>query len=196
MSVQPFVIYLHGFLSSPQSKKAQQTLKYCSKTGLQDRIAVPSLGNGPLDTIKELRALIDAHQQDQIVLIGSSLGGYYATYLSQEYGFPAVLINPAVRPYELWESHLGEHRNYYSGEIHVVTKQHIEELQELNVIQLKNPSNFMVLVQTGDETLDYRQAVEKFSSSHCVIRENGSHSYDNFYKELPDIFDFLLSRIA
>jgi uncharacterized protein len=196
MSADPFVLYLHGFLSSPESKKAQQTIAYCEEIGLQQRIAVPQMRNGPAATIRELRVLIEAHQQDQIVLIGSSLGGYYATYLSEEYGIPAVLINPAVRPYELWETHLGEHRNYYSNEIHIVSREDIEELKDLEISPLKNPANFMLFVQTGDETLDYRQALEKFSSSSRVVRENGNHSYENFKLELPAIFDFLLSRIT
>lgn len=191
---EPFVLYLHGFLSSPQSKKAQQTIVYCEKIGLEQRIAVPQMSNGPADTIKELRALIEDHPHDQIGLIGSSLGGYYATCLSEHYEIPAVLVNPAVRPYDLWETHLGEHRNYYTDEIHTVSRQDIEALKELEVSQIKNPANFMLFVQTGDETLDYRQAVEKFSSSECVIRENGNHSYENFDTELPAIFDFLFSR--
>lgn len=194
MPAKPFVLYLHGFLSSPQSKKAQQTVSYCEQTGLQQRIAVPQMRNGPADTIKQLRTIIEDHPHDRIVLIGSSLGGYYATWLSEYYGIPAALINPAVRPYDLWETHIGEHRNYYTNEIHIVGRQDIEELKELEVSRLKSPENFMLFVQTGDETLDYRQAVEKFSSSGCVIRENGNHSYENFDTELPAIFDFLFSR--
>lgn len=195
MSANPLILYLHGFLSSPQSKKAQQTLRYCQRIGLQGSIKVPWMRNGPAQTVDELRAIIESHHEGKVVLIGSSLGGYYATFLAEEYGFPAVLINPAVRPFELWESHLGEHRNYYSGEVHLVTEQHIEELRELEKSRLNNPDNYLLLVQTGDETLDYRQALEKFASAHCMVRENGSHSYEGFEQELPTIFDFLLSRI-
>jgi predicted esterase YcpF (UPF0227 family) len=116
------VLYLHGFLSSPQSLKAQQTLAYCLEIGLGETIAIPLMNHGPAETIAQLHALIDENDTDQLVLMGSSLGGYYATYLSEFYQAPAVLINPAVRPYELWESHLGENRNYYSDEVHVVTR--------------------------------------------------------------------------
>lgn len=195
MSNKPFLLYLHGFLSSPLSKKARQTVLHCEQTGLVD-ISVPKLHSGPSDTIAELRVLIDALENARIVLMGSSLGGYYATFLAEEYGFPAVLINPAVRPFDFWRSHVGEHKNYYSDDVHVVTEKHIQELKDLEIINLTNPDNFMVLVQTGDETLDYRQAVEKFGSSHCIVRENGNHSYENFDSELPAIFDFLLSRIG
>ncbi|MEX0964673.1 MAG: YqiA/YcfP family alpha/beta fold hydrolase [Pseudohongiellaceae bacterium] len=196
MPVQPHVLYLHGFLSSPKSYKAQQTLAYCNRVGLGKRITIPAMRLGPADTIAQLHALIADIGSDNLVLMGSSLGGYYATYLSEFYRAPTVLINPAVRPFELWESHLGENRNYYSDEIHVVTGEHIDELRQIEVKRLSEPSNFKVYLQTSDETLDYRQALEKYSAIHCVVRENGSHSFENFEQEIPAMFDFLLSRIS
>ena len=195
MSAAATVLYLHGFLSSPQSKKAQQTLRYCVQRGMGENVLIPQMRFGPAQTMAELRALVESQDQRRQVLIGSSLGGFYATYLAEEYGFPAVLINPAVRPFELWQEHLGRHRNYYTDEIHTVTKKHIEELKELDRSQLQYPRNYMVLLQSGDEVLDYTQAREKFESSRCIVRENGSHSYEDFADELPAIFDFLLSRI-
>ena len=195
MSAAATVLYLHGFLSSPQSKKAQQTLRYCVQRGMGENVLIPQMRFGPARTMAELRALVEAQNQRRLVLIGSSLGGFYATYLAEEYGFPAVLINPAVRPFELWQEHLGRHRNYYTDEIHTVTKKHIEELKELDRSQLQYPRNIMVLLQSGDEVLDYTQAREKFKFSRCIVRENGSHSYEDFADELPAIFDFLLSRI-
>ena len=195
MSAPAPVLYLHGFLSSPQSKKAQQTLRYCVRRGMGENVLIPQMRFGPAQTMAELRALVESQDRRRLVLIGSSLGGFYATYLAEEYGFPAVLINPAVRPFELWQEHLGRHRNYYTDEIHTVTKKHIEELKELDRSQLQYPRNYMVLLQSGDEVLDYTQAREKFESSRCIVRENGSHSYEDFADELPAIFDFLLSRI-
>lgn len=189
------ILYLHGFLSAPQSKKAQQTIAYCDQNGMADRIHVPALMQGPAATIQELSVLIKSLPGDSLGLIGSSLGGYYATYLAESFNLPAVLINPAVGPFEFWESHLGEHKNYYSDHVHVVTTRYIEELRALERHPLKYPENFMVMVQTGDETLDYRKAVSKFSDSTLVIRENGDHSYQGYDRELPAIEAFLLSRI-
>ena len=104
------------------------------------------------------------------MLIGSSLGGYYATHLSEVYNAPAVLINPAIRPFEHWEERIGEHKNYYSDEVHLVTKAHIDELENLYIETFSNPENIMALVQTGDEALDYRLTVEKFGNAHCIVR--------------------------
>ena len=189
------ILYLHGFLSAPQSKKAQQTIAYCDQKGMADRIHVPALMQGPAATIDELSELIKSLPGDSLGLIGSSLGGYYATYLAESFNLPAVLINPAVGPFESWESHLGEHNNYFSDHVHVVTPRYIEELQSLERNPLQFPANFMVMVQTGDETLDYREAVSKFSDSRLVIRENGEHSNQGYDRELPAIEAFLLSRI-
>jgi len=195
MSAKPLLLYLHGFLSSPQSKKAQQTLAYCAQIGLADSIEIPELDAGPAEAIKQLRKIILSHENRSIMLIGSSLGGYYASYLAEQYGFPAALINPAVRPFERWESHLGEHRNYYSDKIHLVTPEHIEELKLLDSPRLTRLRNILLLVQTGDETLDHRLALDKFASSPTILRQGGNHSYENFDQELPAIFEFLLSRI-
>ena len=190
------LIYLHGFLSSPESEKAQQTLTFCKQQGFEDQILIPQMRHGPAQTASEIQQLIDVHSNRKIVLMGSSLGGFYSSYFSEKHDIPAVLINPAVRPFDLWDSHLGEHKNYYTDETHLVTEEHIQELLDLDVSPIEKPQNFMVLVQTGDETLDYRQAVEKFAESNCVIRQNGSHSYENFEEELPLIFEFFLSRIS
>ena len=196
MSRQSFCLYLHGFLSSPLSKKAQQTIEFCNRSERGSQICVPEIKNGPVETIKELRTIIDVHKGMDIKLIGSSLGGFYATFLSEEYDLPAVLINPAVRPFDSREALLGEHRNYYSDTIHSVTEDHLDELLQLERSPLMNPDNFWVLLQTGDEVLDYRLTVEKYGEKNCLVREKGRHSYDNFEAELPAVFEFLLSSIG
>lgn len=189
------ILYLHGFLSSPQSKKAQQTLAYCQTLGIADNLVIPTMLDGPAETMAQLLQVVSEMPLKQCGIMGSSLGGYYATWLAEEFDLPAVLINPAVRPFELWEDHLGEHRNYYCDHTHVVTPEHIDELRQINRTPLVHPENFMVMLQTGDEVLDYRDAAEKFRESTLLIHENGDHSYQNFDKELPAIIDFLLSRI-
>lgn len=145
--------------------------------------------------MEQLEVIMETLPRDSLGLIGSSLGGYYATYLSEKFDIPAVLINPAVKPFELWDDYIGEHRNFYSDHVHVVTAEHIEELHVLDCNPIRNPQNFMVLLQTADEVLDYRLAAEKFAGSRLVIHEGGDHSYQDYELELPVIFDFLLSRI-
>ena len=150
----PFLFYLHGFLSSPLSQKAQQTLKYCEQIGFGSFINVPTLDSAPAETISQLKSILDAHQSEKIMLIGSSLGGYYATHLSEVYNAPAVLINPAIRPFEHWEERIGEHKNYYSDEVHLVTKAHIDELENLYIETFSNPEN-MSLIHISEPTRPY-----------------------------------------
>lgn len=188
-------MYLHGFLSSPLSRKAQQTISYWEQKGFKKSIKAPRLCQGPADSIDQLKAILRTYRRENIALIGSSLGGYYAAYLSEHYNVPAVLINPVVRPFEQWENYIGTHKNYYSDDMYTVTERHIEELRSIYVKDISHPDKIMVLVQTGDQVLDYRITEQKYLKARCIIREGGSHSYENYVSELPMIFDFLLSRI-
>ena len=186
-----FVIYLHGFLSSPQSKKAQQTLKYCNQVGLGDRLLVPEISSGPADSLEQLQQIIDSLDAANIGVIGSSLGGYYATCLAEANNLKAVLINPAVHPSWRWSEYIGEHANYYSDKIHVVTQEHVNELENMDSEVLIYPHNYMLLAKTGDEVLDYRMAEDRYGAGTCIVQEGGDHSFENYALFLPIIFDFL-----
>lgn len=190
----PYVLYLHGFLSSPQSVKARQTLAYCEKQGIE--IDIPFLKEGPAASLAMLRERLrrGLNRHGSAVLIGSSLGAYYATALADEFGLRAALINPAVRPYLLLRDYLGEQKNHYSDDIQLVTEAQMQELLDMEVQSLARPQNFLVMLQTGDETLDYREAAEKYAASKLLIHEGGDHSYVGFEQELPQVFAFLLSR--
>lgn len=194
-----FIIYLHGFLSSPQSKKAQQTIAFCNENGIGDRLLVPMLNKGPADTLQEIQQRIDsierADKSANICLIGSSLGGYYATCLAEANNFKAALINPAVHPYKHWEEYIGEHQNYYTDEIHQVTEDHVKELEAIDSEDLLYPHNYMLLAQTGDEVLDYRLAETRYREGTCIIQEGGNHSFENFAFFLSIIFDFLALKV-
>lgn len=189
------LLYLHGFLSSPQSHKAQLTIDYCQSAPAVDRLLVPTLPWGPETAMASLRAQIAEHPDCDLVLIGSSLGGYYASVLAEEYHVPAALINPAVRPYEYWQAYLGSHKHYYSEAEVLVTEQHVAELRQLECEHVSRPENLLLLVETGDETLDYRRAVTRYAQSPQIVREGGNHSYENYTADLPAIIEFLLSRI-
>jgi len=189
------LLYLHGFLSSPQSKKAQLTSDYCKRTNCVDQMLLPSLQWGPDAAMAQLHGIVREAADQDIILIGSSLGGYYATYLAEYYGLPAALINPAVAPFDSWEAYLGEHRNYYSDAVIEVTRSHIAELENLHVDRLEKPENIMLLVETDDETLDYRKAVSKYAESPQLVRIGGSHAYANYSDDMPVMFYFLISRI-
>lgn len=192
---EPLLVYLHGFLSSPDSKKARQTRSYAESLGLGDNLLIPFLKEGPAATIARVKRLLKERAPSRLAFIGSSLGGYYATVLAEYFSSPAVLINPAVRPGKYWRRYLGRHKNYHGREVHEVTAEHVRELEVLAPATLHQPENYLLFLQRGDEVLDYRQAVDLYGARQCIIRDTGSHSYEDFAVELPAVFEFLLSRI-
>lgn len=122
------------------------------------------------------------------LMLGSSLGGYYATWLSEKYNAPAVLINPAVRPWQHFsEDHLGWHTNYYSGRRYELTREHVETLMRYEVKVPARPERLLLLVQAGDELLDYRMATELYRDCAMVVEPGGSHAFEGFEQRLPAI---------
>jgi predicted esterase YcpF (UPF0227 family) len=189
------LLYLHGFLSSPASEKACQTRRYAESLDQLDDILVPELKSGPAETVAQLLDLVAGRDTGSLGLIGSSLGGFYATVLAERLQAPAVLINPAVHPAQYWQGYLGEHRNFHSGEIHEVTRAHIEQLEALDPPTIASPEKYLVFLQRHDEVLDYRQALRRYGDAQCLLRDDGDHAYAGFDRELPAAFDFLLQSI-
>ena len=192
---QPLFIYIHGFNSSPDSYKARFFANWMAENGRADQVLVPRLPHWPAQAIALLEQLIDTHQDRNITLIGSSLGGYYSTWLTEQYAVRTVLINPAVRPYELLENMLGEQGNYYSDEKYELTPGHLDQLLAVNCTQLKDASRYLLLTQTADETLDYREGVEKFRDSPMLVQQGGSHGFDKFESVIPAILAFADGRV-
>jgi predicted esterase YcpF (UPF0227 family) len=155
VSSRPLIIYIHGFNSSPASEKARQFASFCSRS--EDySVAVPELSHDPRRAIAQLEALIDNAGGNIHILVGSSLGGYYATWLAEKYGCRAALVNPAVSPAKtLGEEFLGPQKNLYTGEEYEFTRDYADYLDSLDVNPLQHAKNYLLLVQTGDEVLDY-----------------------------------------
>ncbi|ARN73845.1 YqiA/YcfP family alpha/beta fold hydrolase [Oceanicoccus sagamiensis] len=189
--MRPLVIYIHGFLSSPQSIKAQETQQYIDSEQLAVELLTPGLSNYPMQAYQQLQAIVEQHSNRQMALIGSSLGGFMATALAEAYDLKALVINPAVRPYELISGVLGENKNPYTGETFFLDASHIEELHQLEVQTLSKPERIKVLLQTGDETLDYRKAVSYYQGCPQLIEEGGDHRFQGFENHLPEAFKFL-----
>jgi predicted esterase YcpF (UPF0227 family) len=182
------IIYIHGFLSSPQSAKAQELLAWAAtQPGL--RVQVPALPVDPQAALDVLESACAACARPP-GLIGSSLGGFYANILAARHGLRAVLVNPAVHPHRLLAAHAGEQRTYRSGVAVDVTPAHFRLLEALEQVP-PHPGRLWVLLQTGDETLDYRLAVQFYAGCAIDIESGGSHRYDGFAGRLPAIVDFL-----
>ncbi|MGM0450668.1 MAG: YqiA/YcfP family alpha/beta fold hydrolase [Pseudomonadota bacterium] len=187
----PDLIYMHGFRSSPASEKARELEAWLCESGYRGHYSIPQLATTPQEVEAQVAGFIDNTPGAGPGLIGSSLGGFFAMVMAERYGLPAVLINPAAYPYRLMEESLGEHTNLYTGERFEVTEEHVRQLQSMDPGPLSHPERLMVLLETGDETLDYRQAAERFTASKLVVHEGGNHRYTRFRQELPMMVDFL-----
>lgn len=188
------ILYLHGFNSAPQSAKAQRVQAYFAMHHPSVRLLIPALTVSPAQVAAQLEEMVSARGAgDFHGVIGSSLGGYYALYLHARIGLPAVLINPAVRPFERLTEYLGENTNYYTGERYQVTPAHMAELRALCLPVVNDPDKLYLLTQTADETLDFHEAVQVLNGVRMWIQYGGSHAFERFDTVLCSIADFLLS---
>lgn len=179
------VIYIHGFNSSQKSYKAVRFGELMANYGVD--YCVPNLNHEPLQAIIKLEQLITPNT----VLLGSSLGGFFATYLSQRYQIPAVVINPAVAPYTLLQPLLGPNYNPYQDYYYDLNNSHINALKALAIDKLKHPELLYLLQQTGDEVLNFQHAVNYYSQCKQLVEFGGDHSYTGFESTFANIVDFL-----
>jgi predicted esterase YcpF (UPF0227 family) len=183
------LIYIHGFNSSALSFKAALLRKRMAELRRGRELACPELPHRPLEAMQTLEALVEDRFDRDVALIGSSLGGYYATRLAEKYGVRAVLVNPAVRPYELLARYLGPQTNLYTGAHCELTARDIDELRALEVERI-TPERYLLMVQTGDEVLDYRAAVERYCGARQHVIEGGDHGFSSFGEHLDTALRF------
>jgi predicted esterase YcpF (UPF0227 family) len=187
------LIYIHGFNSSPASAKAQLLRAKLEALGRGAEFVAPALPPSPAQAAALLDALALRHRG--AALVGSSLGGYYATWLAEKHGMRAVLLNPAVRPYELLAPLVGLQKRFHTGEEYVFTSEHVAELRALEVERI-TPSRYFLIVTTGDEVLDYRWAVECYRGCRQIVIEGGDHGLSDFASYLDRVLEFCGIRSA
>ncbi|QKF82440.1 YqiA/YcfP family alpha/beta fold hydrolase [Halarcobacter ebronensis] len=181
------ILYIHGFGSSGFGGKATLFRDY-----FEDEVITPSLSYVPVLAIDTLEQIIELllSKGESVGLVGSSLGGYYSIYLANKYDLKAVLINPAVYAYKTLDK-VGMAINYYDGTTFEITQEHLKSLKSFEVKEIKNQENFMTLLQTDDEVLDYSEAAKKLSQSGLIIEEGGNHSFENIESYFRKIGKFL-----
>ncbi len=181
------IIYIHGFGSSGKGGKANLFREY-----FKEEIIAPSLSYVPnlaIDTLEQLIENALKHYK-KVGIVGSSLGGYYAIYLSNKYNLKAVLINPAIYPYKNLNK-TGIVTNYYDNSSFEVTSEHINSLKSFEIKEGLKQKNFLTLLQKNDEILDYNEAVEKLPNSELIIEDGGNHSFENIENYFQKISNFL-----
>ncbi|HUP93460.1 MAG TPA: YqiA/YcfP family alpha/beta fold hydrolase [Burkholderiales bacterium] len=173
------LIYIHGFNSSARSFKARLTRTRMAALGREADFLCPDLSPDPRAAITLLEALVLRHRPHKPCLIGSSLGGFYATWLAEKHGLKTVLVNPAVRAYELLSGAIGPQTNLYTGVPYEFTREHVAALRKLEVERI-TPERYLLITRTGDEVLDYRDAVERYRGCEQIVIEGGDHGFGDF----------------
>ncbi|MYM63378.1 YqiA/YcfP family alpha/beta fold hydrolase [Pseudomaricurvus sp. HS19] len=187
------LIYIHGFLSSPQSVKAELTARWLAEHAPDIDYRCPYLCPYPLETQHQLRELMaELEGEPDIGFVGSSLGGFWSTWLVEHFGHRAVLINPSVRPFELVHRVCGvPQHNFHTDDVYTMTEVHAGQFRDAYCQPLRDLSRYWLLAQTGDETLDYREAEARYAGCRQTIEEGGDHGFQGFERFLPDIVQFL-----
>jgi predicted esterase YcpF (UPF0227 family) len=191
------LLYLHGFRSSPQSTKAQRLADLFHRQWPQVQWWCPQLPPSPA----QAAALIDEGTRtwpsQSMAVIGSSLGGFYATWLAERRGCRAVLINPAVDPARDLARHIGEQTLWHQpAQTFFFQPHYVQELEALQIGALSHPQNYLALVATGDEVLDWREMRDRYRTSRLKIIEGSDHALSDFEQHLPALLGFLDLHMA
>ena len=191
------VLYLHGFRSSPQSTKAKQVAALMAQRFPHITWWCPQLPPSP----KAAAALIAQGTADwptqSMAVIGSSLGGFYATWLAAHKGCKAVLLNPAIHPARDLANYIGEQTAWHDpAERFYFAPEFVDELQALEVGALPHPERVWALIAKGDEVLDWREMTARYPGSQQVVLEGGDHAISDFAQHLPVLLEFLNLQAA
>jgi len=188
------LVYLHGFRSSPQSIKARLLAGAVAAlpSARRPRLEVPALAHEPARAVAAVAAWVrtEVTGGEALTFVGSSLGGFYATHLAEAFGARAVLINPAVRPYDDLAPYAGPQTNLYTGETFEVLPRHFDELRALAVPRITRPGRYLLLARSGDEVLDWRTMVAFYGGAWQQVRGGGTHGYDDIGPDLPAVLRF------
>ena len=183
------LLYLHGFRSSPRSTKARLLGERLAQRGHAADYLCPQLAAAPAEAARQIEQLARATDVAQLCIVGSSLGGFYATWLAERLGCRAVLLNPATRPDRDLQAHLGVQTVYHSDQRIDIRPEFIDQLAGLRVAGITRPERYLLLAATGDEVLDWREMVAFYAGAQHIVIPGSDHGITNF----PDYLDKVLS---
>lgn len=181
------LLVLHGFNSSPNSEKARQLSAAAAQRGISCHI--PQLPGDVAAAIDMLNQW--ASQQADFCVFGSSLGGFYASYLAGKYGVRSVVVNPSCKPYQSLERYRGDNTHPYTGEQFTLGDQQVALLKQIDQTKLAPLDTMLIMVQEGDEVLDYKQALTKYAGANLLVEPGGNHRFEGFENHIDRVFKFL-----
>ncbi len=185
------LLYLHGFRSSPMSAKARQTHAWMLAHRPDVHWWCPQLPPSPREAIALLEQGTAGWPDDGSAVIGSSLGGFYATVIAERRGWRAALLNPAVEPARDLARHIGETTAWHSDDRFFFRAEYVDELRALAPPALRDPQHYFAVIARGDEVLDWREMSARYAGARIKLLEGGDHALSDFDAHLPDVLAFL-----
>ena len=188
------LVYLHGFRSSPRSSKAVMTGQAVRALNNKDERYewyCPQLLASPKESMNMVTQYIDASKADKVVVVGSSLGGFYTNYLAEKYDCIGIALNPAVRAARELEPHVGMMTAYHSDEPFDFRAEYIDELKALQVETITRPERYFLIAAKGDELLDWQEMVDFYTGAKQLVLEGSDHGISNYSDHLPAVIGFI-----
>ncbi|WP_397410023.1 YqiA/YcfP family alpha/beta fold hydrolase [Polaromonas sp.] len=186
------LLYLHGFRSSPQSTKARQVAAWMQSRHPEVVWWCPQLPPSPRDAMERVRQGVAGWPRDSMAVMGSSLGGFYATHVAETCGCKAVLLNPAVNPARDLAKYIGEQTAWHDPNEHFFFEpRFVDELRALAHGPVARPENYVALIAKGDEVLDWREMAGRYPGAQIRLLEGGDHAISDFAHHLPELMNFL-----
>lgn len=184
------ILYLHGFRSSPRSFKARVVQERMTAAGRAGDLICPQLPASPKAAIELALLLAERHAPHNLAIVGSSLGGFYATWLAERLGVRAVLLNPAVDPLKNLAQHVGVTTNWHSDAPFEFRREYIDELAALKVERITQPERYFLVAATGDEVLDYRDMVAHYAGARQHVIQGSDHALSEFDQLVDEVLAF------
>lgn len=184
------ILYLHGFRSSPRSFKARVVQDRLTAAGRAQELICPQLPASPREAMELALKLVQRYPAGELAIVGSSLGGFYATWLAERLGCRAVLLNPAVNPLKDLEKHVGVTTAWHSSEPFEFKREYIDELAALRVEKITRPERYFLIAATGDEVLDYRDMLAHYPGARQHVIEGSDHAISEFPQYVDEVLAF------
>ena len=184
------ILYLHGFRSAPRSFKARVLADRMAALGRADQLICPQLPASPKAAMALAQTLVAPYRAEQLAIVGSSLGGFYATWLAERLGCRAVLLNPAITPWHDLAPQVGLSTNYHSDQPFEFKRSYIDELDAFKVDAITRPERYFLLAASGDEVLDFRQMVAHYALARRHVIDGSDHAMADFAEHVDQVLAF------
>ena len=187
------LLYLHGFRSSPASAKARLMAQAVAQRHPQVQWCCPQLAPSPRQAAQDVLRLIVDWPRDAMAVVGSSLGGFYASWVARQTGCRSVLLNPAVFPARDLAKHIGEQSQWHAPEERFYFQEsYIAELETMADAGTYSPGPQLAIISQRDEVLDWREMQARYSNASRILLPEGDHAISDFALHLDTVLEFLV----